>query len=313
MSYHDKDGIPGDHTLCIVYFDMIIPTVGLLLLMMMLFASYKYIKSTNIKNKPLFCTGLIFIVTVFLTIIAKILLSLYIRRDVISSIVWVVSNQLYIIQTLSLFGMLFVRLYFVFNGTEFSLSTTTIRLYWIFYTLMIILLFFTINAYKPLKGTVFGWVVVGSAAIMYLSTMIILPLLFLYKMNQVYKCTDKRNADPELIGLITKTSILAIMSIFAKLFHAICRMILLALISTIHTVMISTLLVIFDVSINFWCIILSYRDYNDWYLRVCGYCDSKCTECWYRIVEKETKDQMMTAIKVDRSNVVKEESHKINK
>ena len=37
--------------------------------------------------------------------------------------------------------------------------------------------------------------------------------------------------------------------------------------SQIHILIMSLLVATFDVSTNFWCIVLSYRGYNEWYLK----------------------------------------------
>ena len=128
--------------------------------------------------------------------------------------------------------------------------------------------------------------VIGAVAfLMSIIALIILTTLLLYKTLQVYKQADK---DPILIEMITKSSVLSFISIFLTLLTG------LSFAAnpdshSIHIQFFAKFISIFDISSNFWCIMLSYSEYNDRYSKLCGYCDSKCKTCWYKIAEKESK------------------------
>ena len=271
-----------DTTLCRIYFDIIVPTVTIISLIMMVTAFYKYIKSDNIQNKCLFWTGLIFFIITFLSIIMIIIYSIYFCRDMDTfNLFFTIATQLYIIQSLLLLALLFARLYYVFEGTTFALSQTAVKLYWIFYSFVIIVFIGSGLAHVNLKDSITKLAIVGSAFSMAIIVMIILVSLFLYKMNQVYQHVNKED-DPELIKMITKTSILAAISGLATLLNAVGALHA-SLTNSIHFILLMRLVFVFDLVTNYWCIVLSYRGYNDWYLRLCGICDSVCTSCWHRI------------------------------
>ena len=125
-------------------------------------------------------------------------------------------------------------------------------------------------------------------------------------MTQVYKYVNKQsNIDgSELIQVITKTNLLAIISIFATLLHAIGAMLAHSpSTKSVHFEMIANLLFTFDLTTNFWCILLSYRGYNDWYLKICGCCDSLCTVCWYKIVGN-TKNESESNVDDESNRVI---------
>ena len=125
-------------------------------------------------------------------------------------------------------------------------------------------------------------------------------------MTQVYKCTNKEHNDPELTKIITKASLLAMISIFALILNAICTIIAVSTLS-IHIKMLNMLLITFDLSTNFWCIVLSYSGYNEMYLKMCGFCDSKCTVYWQKMVWTES-ERLAGIIKTDQPNHAKNET-----
>ena len=267
----------GDPIFCFVYHDIIVPTICLVSLITMLPPFHKYIKSKNIKNKCLYWSGLIFFIAIFASIILMIVFSFYRCRDAyIYGIVYNLLTQSYVIQTLLLLGILFARLYFVFKRSSFALSTTAIKSYWIFFSLVVVdYISAGIVFANPVVGTTFGLTIIASAFAMLIIMVVWLVILFLYKLIQVYKI-QKGNDKSGLVGVITKTSILTIISIFATLLNALTAI---AGAGDYHN-----LIAVFDFMTNFWCIILSFNGYHDWYRKMCGYCDSKCAACLYKIV-----------------------------
>ena len=288
-------------TLCLIYFDIIVPSVSVILIAIMLPAFCKYIKSKKkSKNNCLYKTGLIFFISIFLSIIANTTYTLFICRSFkMYTILINILNQCYAIQTLLLDGILFARLYYVFEETLFSLSKTTIRLYWIFYSIMCLVFISAAIAVGNYRETIPGIILAGSAFLMLISAVIILISLFLYKMTQVYKFihTNKGKANPALLKIITKTSTLAIISVLATLLDSIGIMIV-PFARTIHCEFMANLLFTFDLFTNFWCIILSYHWYHEWYIKMCGGLDRKCTKCWHKIVSSDGDDIPVVVSKV---------------
>ena len=294
-------------TLCLVYFDIILPTVTIILLIMMLPAFYKYVKSKKIQHRCLYWSGFILFIVIFVSMLSIIFSSIYFCKDI--EIYTIATNtfiQAVNIQGLLLLGILFARLYVVFDKSMFALSPITIRLYSIFYSMMIIVSFVAAVAYPNFKGSVIELVIVAFACLLFILLVTALISLFLYKVAQVYRYVNTKNKSPDedtdLIAIITKTSGLGITSIFLTLLHAIFGIIAPSA-KSVHLEMLYKLFAEFDVTTNFWCIILSYKGYNEWYLKICGYCDLKCAVCWHRITRTDSRD-LAENTKVDETNVV---------
>ena len=278
--YNDEDP-----ALCLIYFDLIIPSINIICLCSMIPAIYKYVKlRSKMMDKGLFWTGLIFFIFVFLSLVHLTFDEMYFCRDIsVYTITHTVTSLIYSIQTLLLLAVLFIRLYFVFDGTMFALSPTLIKSYWIIYIFTIILTVCAGIFYSNSRRTFIGLLIVGSGFLMVIIIMVILIILFLYKLIQVYKSVD---GDPELIAIITKTSLLAIISTSSTIILAMITLITPSS-ESIHFVFLNVLFVTNDFVTNFWCIILSYTEYSAWYLKLCKCCDNKCKWCWYRIVGKD--------------------------
>ena len=73
----DSDNVTPALNLCQIYFQITAPTVCTIVLITMIPALYKYIKSDNLENQYLFWGGLIFFITIFLAIIINIFFSIY--------------------------------------------------------------------------------------------------------------------------------------------------------------------------------------------------------------------------------------------
>ena len=293
--------ICDDPTLWLVYFDIITPTASLISLLLMIPAICKYIKLNKIENKCIYRTCLIYFITIFLSIIVVMLVSIYTCRDSYTRfILRHIFRQLYPIQTLLLLCILFARMYVVFNGTLYALSTITIRFCSILYLMIIVIFIVTLIVHMVFETeTELEVTMSGLQFLMIIILTIILISLFVYKMAQVYKSADKDNNNPRFIGVITKMSLLSIISMFSTLLNGMGAIIV-QFNRSAHVVGVSMLLIIFDLTTNFWCIILSFGGYNNWYLKVCGYCDSKCKRCWYKIVQEESKESVEpNVVKVD--------------
>ena len=274
--------------LCLIYYDIIVPTVSIMSFITMLPAFYKFLKSKKVQKQYLFWAGAIFFVIIFFTIIINIFYSVHVCRNYEMYTIFVnIFTLSYTFQTCLLLGLSFARLHFAFHGTLFALSTLTIKLHLIYYSLSMIVLIVSAIIYSNFPHTNTGllMVITGCAFLMLIIALIILTALFAYKTLQVYKHADK---DPKLIEIITKLSVLAFIPLFGTLLDALAVVALIES-ASIHIQLLVALFAIFDLSTNFWCIILSYSEYNGWYLKLCGRCNSECKACWYNIAEKESK------------------------
>ena len=275
-------------------------------------AVFRYIKmkAKVTDNKCLYWTCLIFFIFVFLYLISLILLAAVCQNVGAYMMVRDIAALLFVIQTLLLLAILFMRLYVVFKGTMYALSSVTIKLYWIIYSLCILFFIVAGISFVNLSQTIIGSIIVAFAFLLIIIMVSVLIALFLYKMAQVYKSVDTENSNPALIAIITKTNLLAIISIVSTLITAIFVTLETSIWSnSIPVFMISRLLVINDVFTNFWCIILSSSIFNNWYLKICKCCHLRCESCWYRIVGKiPTKVTKLTVTQPKKMNPIQSNS-----
>ena len=291
-----------------IYFDIIVPIVSIISLIVMQPAFYKYIKRNDCKIKCLFWTESIFFISIFFTIVASVFSSLSVCRGIETEIYNVFINALsllYVLQTMLLLWILFARLYFVFDDTTFALSSVTIKLYLVSYALFIIASIVTAIVYSNCRELYIIPIIMILLLIMFIFILIALVSLFIYKLAQVHKSVDAQNSNSTLIEVITKTSVLATFSILSTLL-LIAGFIWKRSIDSPHTSALFALLTIFDTTANFWCVILNNRSFNDWYLKLCGRCNSQCIVCWNKIVEKESKDtvKMKPEVQIKQTNIV---------
>ena len=203
----------------------------------------------------------------------------------------------------------FIRLYYAFNKTQFKLSNCTvifiiISLSICFCGFMYGILFFT---HKDKVGLIVLLVCVG----MCLCWAIFLITLFIYKLIQVYKNVSKNSA---LISIITKNTILFVISIGWTILHCIMMMLTVILfkdkpIISMHIKMTKDFLHLFNIYVNFICILFSYNCFDGHYQSICGLTNSICTRMWYQCIGEPKKQKQAirhshthTSITVSRSN-----------
>ena len=287
----------GNSAICKIYFEVMVPFTSILAIMLMLPALHRYLKlkSDPKVKKYLFWICLTFFIIIFLYLLTLIPRGIFFCQNHDTyQMITNISSQFYVIQTLLLLAILFMRLYFIFAETTFALSQATVGIYWIIYSLCTLLFIAAAIAFANFSQRSIASVIIGSAFLMLIIMMSILIILFLYKMTQVYTGVDHmhQNSNPALIRIITKTSILASISITLSLLNAIAVILeVLPSTASIHIIFISKLFNVYDVFTNFWCVILSFSGYNNWYLKICKGCDSKCISCWHSIVGLMSKQQ----------------------
>ena len=223
--------------------------------------------------------------SLFLTSTTLILNSIYFCRDKsIYTIIVNIFSQLYALQSILLLALLFQRLFHVFKGTILSLSSCTITVWWTTYSITIISLIAAAIGHGSFYNEDIGRLILAIGFLMLIIDVIILKVLFLFKLKQVYSDLD---CDPKLMTIATKTSLLGIFSILSTIFMSIAAVSAPPKTKSIHINFIIGSFITNDLITNFWCAILMFNQFNDCYLRICKSCDAKCRTCWFRIVGRD--------------------------
>ena len=239
---------------------------------------HSYLKSKLKTIKLLFYSGTTFFIMIFIALLSYSFWSINRCHNWrISTIFHLIATQLYILQTMMLAAILFYRLYKVFKTTKFALNILTIRLFstcYIIASLIGIGAGITYSTHRTIGrfigsiAGIFGIIIIGYIFILYV-----------YKLFLVYK-SEK---DEDLINVITKTSLLAFISIF-NTFLVFTIIPLISVINSVHFSFIWNVLVVMDLYTNFFCIYLQYKYFNPYYLKICGVCDRKCVALWSKCI-----------------------------
>lgn len=277
----------------------IIEIITLILIITMIPIIYKYVvmyrNSKEKKSKSLIYPGFFFFIAIYLTFCTLFTQGLfYCRNDRIYQMIFPVFALLYSIQFCLLLILLFIRLYFVFNKTCLQLSNKTIISYCLIYIVMFFVLF-AAAIFQSVNPEIAN-VMVVMAFLLILILIVSIIGLFIYKIIQVYKSMGN---DQELIGIITKATILTFVSIFITCLSPI-SIIAFNKYESIHVRSMTTLIIIADLYSNFICIVLEYDYFNGYYHKLCSCMDIKCRKLWNRMVgvSDETK-----AIEISKEDV----------
>ena len=185
-----------------------------------------------------------------------------------------ISGIAYAFQKYSLCISLFVRCYFIFKTTAMAISKCTVRIYIIMFILAFGLMIFLPFIYH-LRGRLYWTIIVGSFVILIIGLMVSLIILFLYKLCQAHSIDYK--GDDSLTQLVNKTTVLGMISIFSNALaplSIILRFQSVNHIAWIH--FISNILISFEIYSNFSCVVLSYKNYDKTYHKLCGCFDKLC-------------------------------------
>ena len=115
---------------------------------------------------------------------------------------------------------------------------------------------------------------------------ILTMILFIKKLIMVFR---NLSDNEELIGLITKLSLLTLISLsITILVPLLLPLIVFGFETDVDWPF--DFLILVDVTTNFWCIMLSFEEMNHYYSNICNFCDSKCRKLWSnRVVSKDEK------------------------
>ena len=109
--------------------------------------------------------------------------------------------------------------------------------------------------------------------------------------------------------MITKTTLLSVISIFSTYYWRL--QLLIPTSKSIHVNPIVGLFTTMDLFTNFWCVILLFKTFNDYYIKICKCCDTKCKICWNRIVsdDKQAEDvhhAIASGLEIEKKQTIEE-------
>ena len=259
-----------------------------------IYAHYKQqLNSTGL----LFNFGVVFYIAIFIDLIAFATYWGFIcaQNQTLPTAVHIFLDPqyLYQLQSAVLVTILFNRLVFIFQGTPFSISKCTIIM---FITSTIIYITCATIANIIRCDWIAGYLI-AIALLIYIIEIIWLNGLLIYKLYKAYKQMGHNiSNDPELISMITKTTILTITS---------TSTIFLLMIAVANNVTPFILLwfIVIDLYSNFFSVLLSYRYYEKWYNKICGCCHNYCNKgCQYCFARK-TNEKIQTPTTLNMENV----------
>eukprot|EP01084_Bolivina_argentea_P142421 250208_1 len=270
-------------SISLTIFSYVHGTIDALTVVVVIWIFYKYIKSgeTSKLPKTMYITGLFFYFTAVLSFVFLSSMAYNFCEPRMSKswlIKWSLFAISYAINWNALIIFLFYRLYYVFAGSTFSLSKICVAAFIIVYIIFVVSLIVGFTFMKLF------WVFIGITFIsaVYLSFYTSALFIFkLYQLNHANKVSDTAHiaASQDLISVITKFTILAILSISSTLLLAVYQIVLnathVSLENEIARIIFNSL-VLLDLCTNFICISLSFKFADDYYLLMCGKCDGCC-------------------------------------
>lgn len=271
--------------------DVILPSSICIALATMIYPIYLYIRSYE-EHKSSISTSIFFAVIIYFALLIFFYVDFF-----LVNIYWCSSGLIidwcfnilfrsYHAQALMICSILFARFVDVFKETAFKISQCTIIVYIVIAVLTVTsatcgnILFYE-HGYEQI-----GLLLIGLSALFYVMVMVLLNCLFIYKLIKVRKRVKNQRAcsqDDNLVNVITKTSILSLAS-------TVCTFAFLSLFtfrnvwnSVYYWVMVAILLMS-DIYTNYLSILMSFKQFNNWYLCLCGCCDQKCNSFWERCI-----------------------------
>lgn len=241
---------------------------------------YRETNKVNAKRQPLmFWSGLFFFT---ITILLGLHNAIYYVATISSCNPKPFSDALgiglYAWQLFGLWLVLFIRIYLVFKEAVYRLSKYTIYTVTSFFVIMVLLFIICLLPIWPQDDNGHRVELNILVSVMLLLSFIYsiwISIFFVYKLISVFKGVhrDKSSTDNALLSIITKNTILAVMSIIATFIAIIIREILTWGNPNVYGVF------SIDVFTNFVCIALSYQIFDKYYQLFCGCVDNKCQRC----------------------------------
>ena len=170
--------------------------------------------------------------------------------------------------------ILFYKLWIVFKSNRFALSIITIRVWIIYHCIAYILYFvgFGLYYHNPEGHAIIPYIMPGATMLAVLGQ-IWLNGVFVNKLFNVHK-TDK-----DLVNIATKSTILCFTCTLATILLCILTPFLF---TSITLDFVFWIVVMIDQYTNYWCILLSYKHFDNWYIKLCGACHGCCDSIWFK-------------------------------
>ena len=258
-----------------------------------LIIEYRRNQKINRPPKWLFYTNFIFIFLSFIVLSQCIIYGLthcqyiIIDTDTQQIVFNIIFRDLYVIQLYFLWIVLFIRLYYIFIDTPYTLSKLTIRIYSIIFIFSPVL---TVLLSVDSLYTIF--IVLGLSGGIFITLSII--ILYIFKLIQVYTryseyqehqnpANDLQNAKQENIGLLTTITKNTILVIISTLFSLLILFILIMnFIFSVYNVKYGyqqqflDICLLLDIYVTTICLILQFNYLHTSYEYFCGCIDIVC-------------------------------------
>lgn len=295
-----------------IYFQYVYPTMTILLALTMIIPMYRYLKHylRHAYCSILFWSGFLLFILIFCTYVCFAISDFNMCQIQSVHRIWgQIGTCIYVIQNGIFLGILFLRLYTIFQNSVFYLNRSTITSFAVIYILGIVLGIFGGLVWATIidLGVVFAVILAAALLLLFLFTTIWIVVLYVKKLIQVYKTTQESlkidNGDDNFVETITKTSILCFISTSTIIWRMITFALLLVFGSSPHYYLIFQIVFYSELHTNFLCIFLSYTAFDDWYKIMCGCCHNRCTLLWTKSFRdaKDSIKRIESTIRSDQS------------
>ena len=268
---------------------LVLPAFTALLLISAIYLIIKYIyyevKKPSEKKTPclIHYSGLTFFIISCVILILHIVATIGVSYDhqwtedvLISAIVLYFVVQIYL-----LWFVMFIKIYYVFKGSVYQLSSCTVKFFIALF--VIIPLPLMIMAGMALIGDYTYRLVIYGIIVLF---SIILASLFIYKLYQIFRDSQKGNTENKMdlenrfLSTMTKTTILTFASISVTMLVPLL---------TQDEIAVFVFMSLWDIYTNFIFVMLSYTPFNDQYQKCCGCCDRNCRKCLFKMVSNNAE------------------------
>eukprot|EP01084_Bolivina_argentea_P118908 210918_1 len=264
-------------------------------------------RNHNKQNSSLmFWVGLFFNITIIISATNSIIGTIIVISSCykVSNIGDRISTATYSLQWYGLTLTLFARIYSVFKGSTYRLSSCTVYTVCSYFVIMAIPI---ISGFLPIwtgpdRYAVF-FTMIGLMFLSGLSYVIWITFFFIYKLYKVFKYASD---DSSLLAVITRNTLLATISILATFIAIFIWTIVVSRGTATAGGYMTPRRYIFyfgfllDTYTNFVCIGLSYKLFTPYYDKLCGSIDQKCRFCCLNCVRKSQNETYIEEVTMDK-------------